>query len=146
MVKSYLIDGKSISSNSKYRGTALRAVSRFGESWLSYCTGSLTVLHPESLPLKSAGPKYRILPPNLNNNWITGVIGWSRHVTGWAIFYFIFTIPYLDRVKQTLLWNSISTSFVFTELANTRKYEGGFLYNLVFTEWRHCVSQNIQML
>ena len=32
MVKSYLIDGKSISSNSQYRGTALRAISRFGES------------------------------------------------------------------------------------------------------------------
>ena len=31
MVKSYLIDGKSISSNSQYRGTALRAISRFGE-------------------------------------------------------------------------------------------------------------------
>ena len=35
-----------------------------------------------------------------------------------------------------------STSFVFTELANTKKFGGGFLYNLVFTEWRHCVSQN----
>ena len=35
-----------------------------------------------------------------------------------------------------------STSFVFTELANTMKYGGGFLYNLVFTVWRHCVSQN----
>ena len=35
-----------------------------------------------------------------------------------------------------------STSFVFTELANTMKYGRGFLYNLVFTEWRHCVSQN----
>ena len=41
------------------------------------------------------------------------------------------------------LWNSMtSTSFVFTKLANTMKYGGGFLYNLVFTEWRHCVSQN----
>ena len=41
------------------------------------------------------------------------------------------------------VWNSItSTSFVFTELANTMKYGGGFLYNLVFTEWRHCVSQS----
>ena len=62
----------------------------------------------------------------------------------------------------SILWNSIS--FVFTELANTMKYgEGsyitlfspsdvtafyrmkygeGMLYNLVFTEWRHCVSQN----
>ena len=42
-----------------------------------------------------------------------------------------------------ILWNSMtSTCFVFTELANTIKYGGGFLYNLVFTEWRHCVSQN----
>ena len=41
------------------------------------------------------------------------------------------------------LWNSMtSTSFVFTELANTMKYGGGVLYNLVFTAWRHCVSQN----
>ena len=30
----------------------------------------------------------------------------------------------------------------FIELANTMKYGGGVLYNLVFTEWRHCVSQN----
>ena len=44
MVKSYLIDGKSISSNSQYQGTALRAISRFGESWLSYCTWSLFTL------------------------------------------------------------------------------------------------------
>ena len=35
-----------------------------------------------------------------------------------------------------------STSFVFTELANTMKYGRGLLYNLVFTEWRHCVTQN----
>ena len=30
----------------------------------------------------------------------------------------------------------------FHWLANTMKYKGGFLYNLVFTEWRHSVSQN----
>ena len=29
-------------------------------------------------------PKSRILPPNLNNNWMTAVIGLSRHVTGWT--------------------------------------------------------------
>ena len=34
------------------------------------------------------------------------------------------------------------TSFVFTELANTMKYGGGVLYNLVFIERRHRVSQN----
>ena len=28
------------------------------------------------------GPKYGILPPNLNNNWMMVVIGWYRHVTG----------------------------------------------------------------
>ena len=44
---------------------------------------------------------------------------------------------------QPILWNSMtSTFFVFTELANAMKYGGGFLYNLVFTEWRHFVSQN----
>ena len=47
------------------------------------------------------------------------------------------------RVIQIILWNSVtSTFFVFTELANTMKYGGGFLYNLLFTEWLHCVSQN----
>ena len=46
-------------------------------------------------------------------------------------------------VLQAILWNSMtSTSFVFTELANTMKYGGGFLYNLASTEWRHCASQN----
>ena len=44
MVKSYLIDGKSISSNPRYRGTALEAISGFGESWSSYCTWSLELL------------------------------------------------------------------------------------------------------
>ena len=44
---------------------------------------------------------------------------------------------------NSILRNSMTlTSFVFTELANTMKYGGGVLYNLVFTEWRHCVSQN----
>ena len=42
-----------------------------------------------------------------------------------------------------ILWNSMTlTAFVFTEMANTMKYGEGVLYNLVFTEWRHCVSQN----
>ena len=42
-----------------------------------------------------------------------------------------------------ILWNSMTlTSFVFTELANTMKYGGGVLYNLVFTEWRYWVPQN----
>ena len=36
-----------------------------------------------------------------------------------------------------------SISFVFTELVITMKYGGGgFLYNLVFTEWRQRVSHN----
>ena len=46
-------------------------------------------------------------------------------------------------IDLRILWKSMtSTSFVITELANTMKYGGGFLHNLVFTEWRHCVSQN----
>ena len=44
MVKSYLIDGKSLRSNPQYRGTALRAISRFGESRSSYCRWSLGLL------------------------------------------------------------------------------------------------------
>ena len=48
-----------------------------------------------------------------------------------------------EWMNEWILWNSMtSTSFVFTELANLMKYGGEFLYNLVFTEWRHCVSQN----
>ena len=39
-----------------------------------------------------------------------------------------------------------STSFLFTELVITMKYGGGFLCNLVFTEWRQCVSQNSKCL
>ena len=51
--------------------------------------------------------------------------------------------PPLFSPSWLILWNSMTpTSFVFTELANTIRYGGGFLYNLVFTEWRHCVSQN----
>ena len=30
-----------------------------------------------------------ILPPNLNNNWMTAVIGWSRHVTGWTTLWLV---------------------------------------------------------
>ena len=52
-------------------------------------------------------------------------------------------VNYSIKSLLILLGNSMtSTSFVFTELANTMKYGGGFLYNLVFTEWRYCVSQN----
>ena len=44
MVKSYLIAGKSLSSDPQYRGTALRAISRFGESRPSYCKWSMIAL------------------------------------------------------------------------------------------------------
>ena len=47
------------------------------------------------------------------------------------------------QATGSILWNSMtSTSFVLTELANTMNYWGMFWYNLVFTEWRNCVSQN----
>ena len=52
-------------------------------------------------------------------------------------------IKWSARALWFILWDSMtSTSFVFTELADTMKYGGEFLYNLVFSEWRHCVSQN----
>ena len=34
-------------------------------------------------------PKSLIPPPNLNNNWMTAMIGRSRHVTGWTPFIFV---------------------------------------------------------
>ena len=44
---------------------------------------------------------------------------------------------WLYEHTRAILWNSMTlTSFVFTELADTIKYGGGVLYNLVFTEWR----------
>ena len=57
MVKSYLIDGKSISSNPRYWGTALKAISRFGESRSSYCTWSLVTL----LAFTVAGPHFTVI-------------------------------------------------------------------------------------
>ena len=39
-----MIDGKSISSNPRYRGAALKAISRFGKSRSSYCPWSLVSL------------------------------------------------------------------------------------------------------
>ena len=84
--------------------------------------------------LRTIGPSRVFYLPNLNNNWLTAVIGQS-HVTGWAT---------LSLVGGSILWNSMtSTSFVFTELANTMKYGGGFLYKLVFTEWRHSVKKKL---
>ena len=52
----------------------------------------------------------------------------------------ILTSQIISLTPQTnILWNSMTmTSFVFTELAN----RGGVLYNLLFTEWRHCAWQN----
>ena len=54
------------------------------------------------------------------------------------------TIIYPTRWNErgTILWNSMTvTSFVFTDMANTMMYCGGVLYNLLFTECRHWVSQ-----
>ena len=47
----------------------------------------------------------------------------------------MFTSLKFSRSTKNILWNSMTlTSFIFTELANTMKYGGGVLYNLVFTE------------
>ena len=46
-----------------------------------------------------------------------------------------FPVAIANDHPQQILWNSMTmTPFVFTELANTMKYGGGVLYNLVFTE------------
>ena len=34
-------------------------------------------------------PKSRTLPPNLNNNWMTAVIGLSRHVSCWTTLWMV---------------------------------------------------------
>ena len=60
----------------------------------------------------------------------------------WLSFWYCITSN-LYHTLCCILWNSMTmTSFGFTELANTMKYGRGVLYTLVFTEWRHCVSQN----
>ena len=72
-------------------------------------------------------------PPNCVSVFIIRPISSLLGIIGWAY----------PNENRSDLWNSMtSTTFVFTELANTMKYEGWFLYNLVFTEWRHCVLQN----
>ena len=52
----------------------------FKDNWL--------ILHLSCIPYiiyaSISWPKSRILSPNLNNNWMTAVIGRSRHVTGWT--------------------------------------------------------------
>ena len=67
-----------------------------------------------------------------------------NEVLGEGVLYIITLFSSSDVTAfHRILWNSMtSTSFLFTELANTMKYGEGFLYNLVFTVWRHCVSQN----
>ena len=68
MIKSYFIDGKSISSNSQYRGTALRAISRFGESWLSYSTWSLMTLTQCRFNARSPSPALASIHSRLGNH------------------------------------------------------------------------------
>ena len=86
--------------------------------------------------------------------------------------HWVSRLEYIERentMSSLILWNSMtSTFFVFTELLiqwsmgegsyitlfsqsdvtafHRMKYGGGVLYNLVFTEWRHCVSQNRNLI
>ena len=53
---------------------------------------------------KELQPKYSILPPNLNNYWMTAVIGWSIRVTDLATLIGRGIIPYLDFMFQHK-WN-----------------------------------------
>ena len=65
-----------------------------------------------SMTNKLCRSKFRIPPPNLNNNWKTAVIGRSRHVTGWTILRLVGgRIQDLDRyVYDKFIFQ---TSFLF---------------------------------
>ena len=81
-----------------------------------------------------------ILNSHVNNIIILVYVSSQHYVI--AVFILSQVSRFISLIHN-ILWNSMtSTSFVFTELANTMKYGGGFLYNLFFIEWRHCVSQN----
>ena len=56
-----------------------------GKQAQSLLDTSAVAAHHSTTKEKSR-PKSRILPPNLNNSWMTAVIGRSRHVTEWTIF------------------------------------------------------------
>ena len=72
----------------------------------------------------------------------------SFHIQGDDILCIHLSDQYFSHAANSsqeysiLWWKMTMTSFVFTKLANTMKYGGGVLYNLVFTEWRHWVTQN----
>ena len=55
-----------------------------------------------SLKIQIRRPKYGILPPKLSNNWMTVVIGRSRHVTGWATIRLV-RGRILDVVREGLV-------------------------------------------
>ena len=92
-----------------------------------YVTFKTTCVNALCLPLKQPppGPHTRSLfcetqwpwPPLFSPSWL---IQWSMG----------------ERCYITLFSPSDVTAF------HRMKYEKGVLYNLVFTEWRHCVSQN----
>ena len=47
---------------------------------------------------EQAGPK-SFSTPNLNNNWMTAMIGWSRHVTDWTTIWLV-RRRILDLVRE----------------------------------------------
>ena len=82
--------------------------------WGASTEDSGTQAHtPGSMSNKLCRPKFRILPPNLNNNWKTAVIVRSRHVTGWTTLRLVEgRIQDLDRyVYDKVIFQ---TSFLFT--------------------------------
>ena len=52
------------------------------DAWVIY--GFYQMIAHRDFNLHKTWPKSRILPPNLNNNWMTVMIVRSRHVTGWT--------------------------------------------------------------
>ena len=60
----------------------------------------------------------------------------------WPLTRCIWKLNFYPSIKH---FNSVKLNdldLLCFQLANTIKYGGGVLFNLFFTEWRHCVSQN----
>ena len=73
------------------------------------------------------------------NETAKSTVSWAqkkvRKIDAHAFLSRIVTSVFRSIKTSYILWKSMtSTFFIFTELANTMKYGGGFLYNLLFTE------------
>ena len=106
-------------------------------------------------------PRYHV-HPGLAQGWVSVADGMptsNRHWANgsWCPYHIPINRMHWTNVGSMLVqqhWPDIGWRFVIAwcallsvklndhDHANTMKYGGGLLYNLVFTEWRYCVSQN----